>query len=419
MRISKRLCFLFLSLLFLILPLTSCGTQLKTEPQENSVSTEEKGETLTMEETTSKQPIPQAPIATQTDISQLEALYAGRHALYGDIHCHPKAGVAPDGKQSLAAWKEQLAQLGIDFVAFLNHRQLAHMYEADWDSTLFIGGTEPATRISDCSNPNPTIHYNMLLPGPEALLELVTAFPEYKYTGGQNGILLNEGTFTYPSFTRDRLREVIAKVKSLGGLFVLAHPKDQDVMASNKPLDYYLSDYTGLEVFYGYRGSIVGQDTKDNYKLWTDLLAMGKRLWATAGSDSHNDATTAALTCIYSEKNQDTAYLSHLKEGDFTPGFAGIRMAIGDTKMGSSTNFQGKRLVVSVGDFYKAVDGRTYTVNIITDAGVIYTGTTDGKETAYFALDADENAAFYRVEVLDERRTAQPIIAIGNPIWND
>ena len=53
------------------------------------------------------------------------------------------------------------------------------------------------------------------------------------------------------------------------------------------------------------------------------------------------------------------------------------------------------------------------------DKGVVYTGTTDGKSAVSYAIDADEGAAFYRVEVLDERRVNQPIISIGNPIWND
>jgi len=35
----------------------------------------------------------------------------------------------------------------------------------------------------------------------------------------------------------------------------------------------------------------------------------------------------------------------------------------------------------------------------------------------YYAQNADENAPFYRVEIIDE--TAGILTAIGNPIWND
>ena len=40
-----------------------------------------------------------------------------------------------------------------------------------------------------------------------------------------------------------------------------------------------------------------------------------------------------------------------------------------------------------------------------------------GTGTSYMALDADDTAKFYRVEVYDV--TSQYQVAIGNPIWND
>ena len=409
----------FLLALATIFPLmlSSCSsglapveTETETKPAETRVqkTTEEK-----------KKEYPQAPAATEEDLKVLEAHYEGRSPYFGDIHCHPIAGVAKDGKRTLAQWKEKMAELNIDFVAFMNHRQVAHMYEAEWDDTLFIGGTEPGTSRPDTGASNPSVHYNMFFREPEYLLEILKDFPEYKYTGGKNGIAYNMGTFSYPGFTTPRFQELIDKIKSQKGLIVNVHPKQQ--MQSNDPEDYFFADYTGLEVFYGYRGGITGHDTKDNYKLWTDLLAMGKRLWATAGSDSHSDATTAALTCIYSKERKDLAYMDQLAVGDFTPGFAGVRMCIGDAKMGSSTDFKGKRLVVSVGAVHSSMykEGRTYTVNILSSDGVVYTGSYNGVDTVSFAIDCDEDVNFYRVEVLDEKRVTQPIIAIGNPIWND
>ncbi len=414
MKLTKALLRTLALVLALSPLLSSCSQNLAEIETETKTEIKE-----TKEEMKEEVKAPAAPLANEDDIAALNQLYAGRTAYYGDIHCHPLAGVAPDGKKTLAEWKVKMAELGIDFVAFMNHRQVYHMSEPEWDSTLFIGGTEPATKITDCVAVNPGVHYNMLFPNQDALLQHVTQFPEYKYTGGQNGTPLLEGTFTYPKFTADRFREIIQSVKDKGGLFVNVHPKQE--MQSKNPEDYYFADYTGLEVFYGYNGSITGSDTIDNYTLWTDLLASGKRLWATAGSDSHGDATEVALTCVYSEAKQDTAYLSHLIKGDFVAGFAGIRMAIGDAKMGSSTDFSGKRLVVSIDQIHSSMlkAGRTYTVKIISDQGTVYTAEIDGKEPVAFSFDADENAAFYRVEILDQKRTAQPIIAIGNPIWND
>ena len=413
----------FVLILATLLPLVfaSCSSSLESVQTTEEKKTATKEEAKKTEETKEeeKEEIPAAPEATQEDLNALEVHYAGRNPYFGDIHCHPIAGVAKDGKRTLAQWKEKMAELKIDFVAFMNHRQAAHMYEAEWDDTLFIGGTEPGTSRPDTGAANPSVHYNMFFREPELFLDLLKAFPEYKYTGGKDGIAYNEGTFSYPSFTTPRFEELIDKIKSQKGLIVNVHPKQQ--MESSDPEDYFFADYTGLEVFYGYRGSITGQDTKDNYKLWTDLLAMGKRLWATAGSDSHGDATTAALTCIYSAEKKDLAYMDQLAVGDFTPGFAGIRMCIGDAKMGSSTDFAGKRLVVSVGGIHSSMyrEGREYTINIIADDQVVYTGSYNGIDTASFAIDCDEDVNFYRVEVLDEKRATQPVIAIGNPIWND
>lgn len=419
MKRNFRFTALLLCLALLCPVLCACSPALAPveENTTDEVKSEEIQETEIEEETEESQET--APLATQADINALESLYAGRTAYFGDIHCHPKSGVSKDGNKTLAQWKEMMQEQNMDFVAFMNHHQVAHMYEADWDDTLFIGGTEPAASIKDSLATKKSIHYNMLLPDPTDLLELLEEFPEYEYTGGKDGVEYNMGTFGYPGFTTARMQELIAAVKSKGGLWVNVHPKQQ--MESSNASHYWFADYTGLEVFYTYNEGITGQDTKDNYALWTRLLAMGKRIWATAGADSHNNATNSALTCIYSEEKKDDAYVSHLAQGDFVCGFAGIRMVVGDTQMGSSTDFNGKRLVVSVGGIHSSVyrEGKTYLINIITDKGVVGSATYDGKSTVNLALDADESAKFYRVEVLDQSRIRQPIIAIGNPIWND
>ncbi len=410
-----------LSFTFLLSPfLCACSSLTNGEETitKEGQTKEDNNKKETQEEKTESK-VPVAPLATQEDIAVLEKLYQGRKAYFGDIHCHPMAGVSHDGKKTLAQWKEKMKEQQIDFVAFMNHHQVAHMYESDWDDTLFIGGTEPAASIKDSPADKNKIHYNMFFQDPTDLLEILEEFPEYNYTGGKDGIAYNKGTFGYPAFTTARMQELIASVKEKGGLWVNVHPKQ--TMESNNPSHYWFADYTGLEVFYTFNDGITGQDTKDNYKLWCQLLLRGKRIWATAGADSHNDATNSALTCIYAEKQKDDTYLSHLAKGDFVCGFAGIRIAIGDTKMGSSTNFNGKRVIVSVGDFHPVMfrEGRIYTVKIYAGQEVVYKGTTDGTSTVTFAFDADENAPFYRVEVLDERRSSQPIIAIGQPIWND
>ena len=45
------------------------------------------------------------------------------------------------------------------------------------------------------------------------------------------------------------------------------------------------------------------------------------------------------------------------------------------------------------------------------------TTTMTGNQTATFAVDADENAKFYRVEIYNEY--LGKMTALGNPIWNE
>jgi hypothetical protein len=353
--------------------------------------------------------------ANQAEIDALNSLYSGQKAYYGDIHSHPDGGHISDGEVHLTVWNQMREELGVDFYAAMNHRQISHLYDEGWDDTVFIAGSEPATLIDGRID----VHYNMFFPDAETFLEILELFPEFKYTGGKNGIDITLGEFGYPKFTTARFNELITAIKDRGGMVVNVHPKQQH--KSDDPLDYYFQDYMGLEVFYTDGCDAHSQYTIDNYNLWCDLLAMGKRVWATAGSDSHAAPLNTGLTTLYSAAQQDTSYLEKITKGDFVCGFAGIRMAIGETKMGGHTDFAGKKLVFSVGDVFHTylAETRMYRVNVITDQGVVATSVIDGTKTTYFAIDADENAKFYRIEVLDEEIENQPIIAIGNPIWND
>ena len=199
-------------------------------------------------------------------------------------------------------------------------------------------------------------------------------------------------------------------------MFVFVHPKDGTRYISDDPLDYWFADWTGLEVFYV---SKTDRRTADNYKLWTDLLAAGKKVWATAGYDGHAVASTNTLTTIYAESRMASSYLDHAKTGDFSIGGIGIRMAVGQQVMGGQTDFAGQRLTFCVSDFHVSQLDLThqYRVDLISDSGVVYSSALDPALPFYYAMDADEGADFYRVEVIDE--TTGILTAIGNPIWND
>ena len=343
---------------------------------------------------------------TEQEIGRLEGLYRGRRPFYGELHDHSASGGTSDGKCPLADWVKELDELHMDFAAILDHRQVRHMYLPEWKDGLFIGGSEPGTRISDSHAENGSLHYNMLFEGPEPLMEVLAEFPEYEFTGGE------EGHFKYPSFTTERFGQLIDAVKAHGGFFV--HPQPKQVMVSEDPLDYWFRDETGIEVFYM---DMAGKYTEANYPLWTALLEKGKRVWACAGGDLHAHPTDKALTTIYAEEKTNASYLSHLRAGDFTCGSVGIRMCVGDTMTGGLCSFAGQKLLVAAGDFHSSVkiSGHTYRLDIINDTGVVLSEEITADETAYFALDAGD-CRFWRAEVWDNDRGIR--IAVGNPIWN-
>lgn len=168
----------------------------------------------------------------------------------------------------------------------------------------------------------------------------------------------------------------------------------------------------------GYYNNMADKRNQEAYKVWTDLLALGKRVYATAGSDSHKVSNTVSLTTIYSDKKDATALLNNVRNGDFTAGPIGIRMSIGDTCTGGETSFAGKRLVVSVGEFHskECKSDDTYRLDLYRDNTLVHSQEIPYGEVSYIALDADPNASFYRAEVYNVTKNYQ--VSIGNPIWN-
>lgn len=344
--------------------------------------------------------------ATDKDIRHLDGLYEGRRAYHGDMHNHGATGGSSDGKSTLDEWKRDLKKLQMDFVAILDHKQVRHMYLPEWDDSIFIGGTEPGTIIKECTASKREMHYNMIFDDPKKLEALLSEFEEYKFEGGC------EGHFVYCVYPRSRFLEIIDSVMSKGGFFVYPHPKQY--VNSDDPLEYWFRDRIGIEVFYY---DMRNQWTADNYKLWTDLLALGKKVFACSGEDGHSYARDTALTTFYAEEKKSSCYIKHMREGDFTCGSVGIRMAMGETRMGGECDFEGKKLIVGVGDFHVSVKkhDHSYRIKILDDSGVVYSEGISAEESSYFVIDA-RDVAFYRVEVFDETENLR--IAIGNPIWN-
>ena len=344
--------------------------------------------------------------ATEKDIKLLNDIYQSRKPFFGDLHNHSDSGGTSDGKCTLKQWREGLSELKMDFAAILDHRQVRHMYEDEWEDGVFIGGTEPGTYISDSKAENKCMHYNMLFENAEPLEKLLSEFSEFAFEGGR------EGHFGYPDFTKARMVELIDFIKDNGGFFVYPHPTQ--IMKSENPEDFWFADGTGFEVIYF---DMTDKETADNYKLWCDLLNLGKKIFACAGEDGHKEPSANALTAIYAEEKTNAAYLKHLRVGDFVCGNVGIKMCVGDCAMGGSTDMNGKTLVVSVGDFHESVNKKDHTYKLVVykDDKVIAEEAVFADKECVFSYNTEE-CKFYRVEVFDTTENLR--IAIGNPIWS-
>ena len=341
------------------------------------------------------------------DIKKLEELYAGRKAYHGELHDHSNSYGTSDGMRTLTHWKGAMEALKVDFAAILDHKQVLHMYSPAWSDGLFVGGTEPGTAITDADAEVKKMHYNMIFENAEPLMELLSEFPEYNFTGGP------EGHFDYPEFTRERFGELIDSVFAHGGFFVHPHPKQ--LMKSDDPLQYYFRDGMGIEVVYEF---LDGEKTKENYKLWRDLLRLGKKVYATAGCDLHECCHDTALTTIYAEQKKNSAYIRRLREGDFTCGPVGIRACINDTRMGGTCDFENQKFTICVSDFHRSVYNpeHKYRLDIINDRGNVKSFKLDCKKPFYASVKTEKNAKYYFAELTDLNSGVR--IAIANPIWN-
>ena len=361
--------------------------------------------------------------ATQADLEKLDTLYAGRVAFHGELHDHSDSGGTSDGKQPLSMWANVMPSVGMDYAAILDHRQVLHMYLPQWDDNIFIGGSEAATTISDRPEESNRFHYNMVFADPEPLEEILRAFTEFNFrvwTEDDREGCGDQWHFNYPRMKAARFNELITAVKERGGLFVIPHPCSTNETVPENAMELYFQDYVGYEVFYGCgMEDSKNWKTEANYKLWTDMLKSGARVWASAGNDDHYLPQAKCLSTVYSEEGNAHSHITHLRVGDFTAGPVGVRMCIGDTAMGSSGSFDGQRVVFSVGDFHPdiAMDKYTFRVSLLDDKGEIFSQEIKGTENLSMAMDADPEAKFYRVEVYNI--TLDKLTALGNPIWNE
>lgn len=350
---------------------------------------------------------PHEPV--DADFSPLNKMYAGRKCFFGDFHCHSDSGGTSDGKTPLADYVPRMKELGMDFAAIVDHRQQRHFFQPQWDEQYLICGTEPGCVLEEPEKPTlqRKLHYTMIFPDKTGFQKVMDAFPQYAFTGGV------EGTYQYINPTRAELCQIAEYVYQIGGLLSHAHPKQ--LLVSEDPMDYYFSDLVPLETVQGTPESF---GTRQNRQLWMTLLAMGKRVRTHGSTDAHGPVSNRAMTAVYAEEHHSTVIFNRIRLGDCVAGAVGIQMCIGDTPMGSVTEYApGKVLYIRVDQFHKAhrKSNTVYTFRLYTEKGLAYCREFDGSPMQIaFGV---EKRMFYRAEIYNE--SDDHTEALTNPIWLD
>lgn len=346
------------------------------------------------------------------DFSALDALYEDRRAYYGDLHVHTNCGGTSDGGYPMKDWPAAMDAIDLDFAAVVDHGQMRGFFLPEWDEERFIIGTEPGTYITDLENVRHglrSMHYCMMFPHKYGLAMVLANFPEFNFRGDEL-----TGHYVYPSFTKARIKELVAFINSIGGVVVHAHPKE--MMCSENPLDYYIGEHSYIETIRnGYGSNLSSRD----YETWKGILAAGKHMYASAGSDTHNVVKNNSVSTFYTKEKCGRAFFDVMKSGDFSVGAIGMKMEIDGAPIGSELVYrEGMTLNLKIDDFYKHEfhENTPYRVRVITDKGIAYESTYNGKLPQKLSLKV-QNRMFYRVEIFDTVRGY--IVSHTNPIWLD
>ena len=339
------------------------------------------------------------------DFSVLEEYYAGRKPFYCDMHVHSKSGGTSDGWVNIGDWPSEMVEQKVDFVAIADHRQMRHFFLPEFDDTKFFYANEPeAVMLGDIKFEK--LHYNMIYPDKFGLGKMLKHFDDkYEFRGDEL-----TGFFKYKNFTHEELEEVAQFITKDGGMFIHAHPTA--MLVSDDILDYCFGDGTYIETFSGDYTNILSYN---DWKLWTKLLSLGKRVYTISGSDSHAHCKNSCLSVVYAQERINSSLYPYFKAGDFSSGAFGIKMMLDKTPMGGvATLLKGSKLFVEIDDLFEIYENKSFLVKIVTDKGVAYAHSHDGKEKLRICLSAKERA-FYRVEIIDLDYRCP--FALSNPIW--
>ena len=369
--------------------------------------------------------------AANADFSALETLYAGMKATYTGLHEHADTGkvmrdgklTGSDGHYTLKQWKETiLDELGYDVTAIVDHRQVQGLYSPDWDPDLFIYGTEPGTHFTSGLSPQAKdnhIHYTMLFDDRDDLMNVLQTFTEFGFRGDDpNPIYWG---YKSPDFTKARFLELVDYVHSIGGTVSYAHPMGSTTdyhsyLMSDNIEDYFIGEFTNFDTI-NWEGPYTNY-SQESYEIWERLLQAGHHIYASTIGDTHGTKRCDPSTVYTTTKKAPEAF-RQVRAGNFTAGYMGIKMNVGDKPMGSVAGYkEGDTLTIEVADFFKKKSDvkpdSDYYLRVFTDKGLCAIKKIRAEETTRFAITMKDRA-YYHADVFNADNGYA--IAIGNPIW--
>ena len=310
---------------------------------------------------------------------EIEFTTKTRRLYRGDLHIHT---VASDGVQTSAEIAQRALRHGLDFLAITDHNQ-------------------PVSADS-----LPRIEGITLIPGLE--------WTHYKGHAGFLGIdQPYEGSFI--ANTPDEVQQCFISAHERGATIIVDHPFDENCPflfdINTLPID-------AIEVWNG----PMRESNLKAVGYWQSLLAAGKKLPISGGSDFHRDTPFlfpgGPTTCVYAMSNSPADILAAIREGHsyitFAPDAPALDMSangsiIGDTvKLSSARSVHVKLENLLGGDVVRIVDGKEA-------KSLLQAPRQGGLELDYPVL----APGFTRVEVLRAFLPGLPLLPalLSNPIY--
>ncbi len=297
----------------------------------------------------------------------------------GDLHTHT---IASDGVLTTEELGWHALRHGLDFVAVTDHNQLI--------------STEALPHI-------PGITF---IPGVEWT----------HYLGHANFLGIDKPYDS--SFAANKLDEVVTRFESArnrGALIILNHPFEEGM---GFQFDINTLPFDCMEVWNG----PMRESNLRALSFWQSMLANGKKIPITGGSDYHRDSPFQILggptTCVYAMSSSSNDILYAIKSGHsyitFAPNGPTLEMTTGEAILGDTVSWaQTKKLQISVnglvgGDIIQVVTG--------TICETICESPANGRIEISYTMNAP---GFARIEILRSFLPGLPLLPalISNPIY--